>query len=69
VVHLMSRLIVACYGTCSVNPLMNQEIISKFYFSYVHSVFIIVQFSWVSHTIVIETLKCKRQYLHLLRIQ
>jgi len=65
----MSRLIVACYGTCSVNPFVNQETLSKFYFSYVHSVFIMVQFSWVSHTIVIITLRYKKEKLDLLRIQ
>jgi len=61
VVHLMSRLSVACYGSCSVNPLLNQDTLSKFYFSYVHSVFIMVIFSWVSHTIVIVTLRYQEE--------
>ena len=58
--HLLSRLSVACYGICSVNSLLNQETLRKFYFS-VHSVFILVQFSWVIHAILIVTLRYKKE--------
>jgi len=63
----MSTLTSACYAICSVKPFVNQEALRKFYFSYVHSIFIMVKFSWAIQTIVIVSLRYK--ILALLRIQ
>jgi len=44
----------------SVKPFVNQETLRKFYFSYVHSIFITLQFSLAVHNIVIVFLRCKK---------
>jgi len=63
----MSTLTSACYAIGYVKPFLNQEILRKFYFSYFHSVFIMVIFSWEIQTFVIVSLRYK--ILELLRIQ
>ena len=52
IAQFMSTLTTACYMICSVKPFVNQETLSKFNFSYVHSNFM-VQFVLAIHTIVI----------------
>jgi len=52
IAHLMSTLTTAYYGICFFKPFVNQETLSKFNFSYVHSIFM-VTFSWGIHNIVI----------------
>jgi len=52
IAQFMCALSAACYAICSVKSFMNQETLSKFYFSYIHSIFIMVQFSSAIHTIV-----------------
>jgi len=56
IAQLMSTLTTACYVICSVKPFVNQETLSKFNFSYVHSIFM-VKYSWGIHTIVIVSLR------------